>query len=141
MRIRDIVPVALGRRPADVLLKNGRIVNVFSGEVEEANLALFRKRIAGIGDYTEGRKTIDLADEMSGYFREMADKLNLSYDDFVRTTEPRHHAGSLELWRRMEANDDLYLDRYEGWYSVRDEAFLPDTLLDNMFDNVVDHMT
>lgn len=76
-----------------------------------------------------GRKTIDLADEMSGYFRKMADKLNLSYDDFVRTTEPRHHAGSLELWRRMEANGDLYLDRYEGWYSVRDEAFYDESEL------------
>lgn len=70
-----------------------------------------------------GRATIDLANEMSGYFREMCAKLNISYDAFVRTTEPRHHAASVELWRRMEAAGDLYLDRYEGWYSVRDEAF------------------
>ena len=76
-----------------------------------------------------GRATIDLADEMSGYFREMADVLNLSYDDFVRTTEPRHHAASLELWRRMKENGDLYLDRYEGWYSVRDEAFYDESEL------------
>ncbi|QIG52921.1 methionine--tRNA ligase [Altererythrobacter sp. BO-6] len=76
-----------------------------------------------------GRATIDLADEMSAYFREMADTLNLSYDDFVRTTEPRHHAASLELWRRMEAAGDLYLDRYEGWYSVRDEAFYDESEL------------
>ncbi|WP_394727668.1 methionine--tRNA ligase [Altererythrobacter sp. GH1-8] len=76
-----------------------------------------------------GRTTIDLADEMSGYFREMADTLNLSYDDFVRTTEQRHHAASLELWRRMEAAGDLYLDRYEGWYSVRDEAFYEESEL------------
>lgn len=70
-----------------------------------------------------GRETIDLADEMSGYFREMCSALNIRYDEFVRTTEPRHHAASVELWKRMEANGDLYLDRYEGWYSVRDEAF------------------
>ncbi len=70
-----------------------------------------------------GRTTIDLATEMSGYFREMCAKLDISFDDFVRTTEPRHYAASTELWRRMEANGDLYLDRYEGWYSVRDEAF------------------
>lgn len=76
-----------------------------------------------------GRATIDLADEMSGYFREMADVLNLSYDDFVRTTEPRHHAASLELWRRMNEAGDLYLDRYEGWYSVRDEAFYDESEL------------
>ena len=75
------------------------------------------------------RATIALADEMSGYFREMADRLNLSYDDFVRTTEPRHHAASVELWRRMEAAGDLYLDRYEGWYSVRDEAFYDESEL------------
>jgi methionyl-tRNA synthetase len=76
-----------------------------------------------------GRETIDLADEMSGYFREMCEKLNISYSEFVRTTEPRHHAASVELWRRMEAAGDLYLDRYEGWYSVRDEAFYDESEL------------
>jgi adenine deaminase len=60
MKIREIVPVALGREPADVLLTNARIVNVFSGQVENANVALFRKRIAGVGDYTEGKSVIDL---------------------------------------------------------------------------------
>lgn len=60
MKIRDIVPVALGREPADVLLQNAKIVNVFSGQIEEGNIALYRKRIAGVGDYTEGREIIDL---------------------------------------------------------------------------------
>ena len=64
-----------------------------------------------------------LADEMSQYFIDMCDALNVSYDVFIRTSEPRHHASTQELWRRMEANGDLYLDRYEGWYSVRDEAY------------------
>lgn len=77
----------------------------------------------------QGRATIDLADEMSGHFRDMAGKLNLSYDAFVRTTEDRHKAASVELWKRMEANGDLYLDRYEGWYSVRDEAFYDESEL------------
>ncbi|MFA6220295.1 MAG: methionine--tRNA ligase [Erythrobacter sp.] len=72
---------------------------------------------------SQGRATIDLANEMSGHFRDMADQLDLSYDEFVRTTEGRHKAASVELWKRMEGNGDLYLDRYEGWYSVRDEAF------------------
>lgn len=76
-----------------------------------------------------GRATIDLADEMSGYFREMANVLNISYDEFVRTTEQRHHAASVEIWRRMEQAGDLYLDRYEGWYSVRDEAFYDESEL------------
>ena len=64
-----------------------------------------------------------LADEMTSHFIAMADSLNVDYDVFIRTTEPRHHASTQELWRRMEANGDLYLDRYEGWYSVRDEAY------------------
>ena len=64
-----------------------------------------------------------LADEMSGYFSEMADALNISHDRFIRTVEPAHYAASQALWKAMEAAGDLYLDRYEGWYSVRDEAF------------------
>ena len=70
-----------------------------------------------------GVPTQQLADEMSYYFREMCKKLNVSYDHFIRTTSPPHHRASQELWKRLEASDDLYLDRYEGWYSVRDEAF------------------
>ena len=76
-----------------------------------------------------GRETIDLANEMSGYFRDMCETLNIGYDEFVRTTEPRHHEASIELWRRLEAAGDLYLDRYEGWYSVRDEAFYDESEL------------
>ncbi|MET0363771.1 MAG: methionine--tRNA ligase [Sphingobium sp.] len=64
-----------------------------------------------------------LADEMSQYFKETADRLNISYDRFIRTSEPDHYRASQALWQAMEANGDLYLDRYEGWYSVRDEAF------------------
>ncbi|HEU4650011.1 MAG TPA: methionine--tRNA ligase [Croceibacterium sp.] len=64
-----------------------------------------------------------LADEMSGYFQELADKLDISYDRFIRTTEDVHHRASQAIWRAMEANGDLYLGRYEGWYSVRDEAY------------------
>jgi methionyl-tRNA synthetase len=71
----------------------------------------------------QGRDTLEFADEMSSYFKHMCAKLNISYTDFVRTSEPRHHAASAALWQAMEANGDLYLDRYEGWYSVRDEAF------------------
>ena len=65
----------------------------------------------------------DLADEMSGYFRALADQLDISCDRFIRTVEPEHYRASQAIWAAMEANGDLYLDRYEGWYSVRDEAF------------------
>lgn len=64
-----------------------------------------------------------LADEMSGHFHEMAGKLNIGYDRFIRTVEPDHYAASQAIWRAMAEAGDLYLDRYEGWYSVRDEAF------------------
>src|SRR6185437_127969 len=49
--------------------------------------------------------------------------LNVSQDDFIRTTEPRHHRASEEIWRRMEKAGDIYLDKYAGWYSVREEAY------------------
>lgn len=76
-----------------------------------------------------GTTPAELATEMSGYFRDMCDKLNVGYDVFIRTTEPRHHEATQELWKRMEANGDLYLDRYEGWYSVRDEAYYDESEL------------
>ncbi|MEG3151694.1 methionine--tRNA ligase [Sphingomonas sp. ZT3P38] len=70
-----------------------------------------------------GVETRALADEMSSYFKEMDDRLNISYDRFIRTVEPVHHAASAAIWQAMEASGDLYMDRYQGWYSVRDEAF------------------
>ncbi|KHK91295.1 methionine--tRNA ligase [Novosphingobium malaysiense] len=70
-----------------------------------------------------------LASEMSQHFIDMCDALNVGYDVFIRTTEPRHHTSVQELWRRMEASGDLYLDRYEGWYSVRDEAYYDESEL------------
>jgi methionyl-tRNA synthetase len=77
----------------------------------------------------QGRDTLEFADEMSSHFRRMCDGLNISYDQFVRTTEQRHRDASVALWKAMEAKGDLYLDRYEGWYSVRDEAFYDESEL------------
>ena len=53
----------------------------------------------------------------------MDDALNISYDRFIRTTEPAHHRASQAIWQAMADQGDLYLGRYEGWYSVRDEAY------------------
>jgi methionyl-tRNA synthetase len=64
-----------------------------------------------------------LVDEISPMFMNMAQRLNCSFDRFVRTTDPDHYAATQELWRRMEANGDIYLGKYEGWYSVRDEGY------------------
>jgi methionyl-tRNA synthetase len=65
----------------------------------------------------------ELADEMSAYFREMDAFLNISNDRFIRTTEPAHHEASRAIWQAMADAGDIYLGRYEGWYSVRDEAY------------------
>ncbi len=62
-------------------------------------------------------------DRVSADFRDMADKLDVSYDDYIRTTEPRHKVSCAELWRRIDAAGQIYLGHYEGWYAVRDEAF------------------
>ena len=70
-----------------------------------------------------------LADEMSAAFKGMADALNISYDRFIRTTDADHYAASAEIWRRMRDRGDLYLGRYEGWYSIRDEAFYAESEL------------
>jgi len=64
-----------------------------------------------------------LADEMSSIFREMDERLEISFDRFIRTTEPAHHRASQAIWQAMAARGDLYLGRYEGWYSLRDEAY------------------
>ena len=71
----------------------------------------------------DGVAVEELAAMNSQRFQDMAAALNCSNDDFIRTSEARHKAASQEIWRRMEANGDIYLDSYAGWYSVRDEAF------------------
>jgi methionyl-tRNA synthetase len=63
------------------------------------------------------------AEEMSAAFKQMDDHLNISYDRFIRTTEPEHHRASQAIWQAMADKGDIYLGRYEGWYSVRDEAY------------------
>ena len=71
----------------------------------------------------EGLTTAELATRNSGRFKEMDERLDVSFDRFIRTTEEQHHRSSQEIWRRMEKNGDIYLDSYSGWYSVRDEAY------------------
>jgi len=65
----------------------------------------------------------ELRDRNVPLFEKMVERLECSNDDFIHTTEERHHRSSEEIWRRMEANGDIYLDKYAGWYSVRDEAY------------------
>ncbi len=71
----------------------------------------------------EGIPTAELARRNSDVFQGLQKKLNISFDRFIRTTDADHHEASTEIWRRMEAAGDIYLDTYSGWYSVRDERF------------------
>ncbi|EAQ30205.1 methionine--tRNA ligase [Erythrobacter sp. NAP1] len=111
---------------ADVIARfqrlKGREVRFQTG-TDEHGLKMARKA------EEQGRTPRDLADEMSGYFREMDEALNIDFDRFIRTVEPEHHRASQAIWERMEAAGDLYLDRYEGWYSVRDEAYYDESEL------------
>jgi methionyl-tRNA synthetase len=68
-------------------------------------------------------------DEMAAKFRAMADRLDCSYDRFIRTTDPDHLPSTQELWRRMQEKGDIYLSKYSGWYSVRDEAYYDESEL------------
>ena len=75
---------------------------------------------------TAGREGVaprELADRNVALFRKMVERLRCSNDDYIRTTEPRHYKSSQAIWERMAQNGDIYLSKYSGWYSVRDEAY------------------
>ncbi len=76
-----------------------------------------------------GMDPLAFCDMNSAKFRELWEKLEISYDDYIRTTEERHIRGVQELWRRVEAAGDIYLGVYAGWYAVRDEAFYTESEL------------
>ncbi|TVQ36002.1 MAG: methionine--tRNA ligase [Geminicoccaceae bacterium] len=78
---------------------------------------------------TAGMDPQAFTDEVSGRFRRLAEAMNFSNDDFIRTTEPRHVEAVQALWRELVARGEIYLDSYAGWYSVRDEAFYAESEL------------
>ena len=111
---------------ADVIARFQRLMGRdvrFQTGTDEHGLKMARKA------EEQGRTARDLADEMSGYFQDMCTALNVSHDRFIRTVEDDHHRASQAIWRRMEVAGDLYRDRYEGWYSVRDEAYYDESEL------------
>jgi methionyl-tRNA synthetase len=69
------------------------------------------------------RSPMDFATEKSNRFRTLAERLGCSHDDFIRTTEERHHLSVTRVWKALEKKGELYEGVYEGWYSVRDETF------------------
>ena len=66
---------------------------------------------------------LQLADRTAAQFAAMHVELNVRADDVLRTTQQRHKESVQEVWRRMAAKGDIYLSKYSGWYSVRDEAY------------------
>jgi methionyl-tRNA synthetase len=71
----------------------------------------------------EGITPRQLVERNTPRFQAMVERLNCSHDDYIRTTEERHYRASQAIWERMEKNGDIYLSKYSGWYSVRDEAY------------------
>tara|TARA_B100001121_G_scaffold299069_1_gene307405 strand:- start:413 stop:1006 length:594 start_codon:yes stop_codon:yes gene_type:complete len=71
----------------------------------------------------EGVEPQTLCDQISETFRDLSKILNLSNNDFIRTTEIRHKKSVQYLWNELVKNDEIYLSKYSGWYSVSDEAF------------------
>jgi methionyl-tRNA synthetase len=76
----------------------------------------------------EGVLPIELADRVVSTHHELGKKLNISYDDFIRTTEARHRIGVLELIKRIQERnpDDIYLGEHSGWYCQSEETFIPE---------------
>ena len=66
---------------------------------------------------------LKFCDEISQNFKDLSKTLNLTNTDFIRTTEQRHKFSVQHLWKELEKNDDIYLSKYSGWYSISDEAF------------------
>ena len=80
---------------------------------------------------TEGIPTADLARRNSDAFQAMQEKLGISFDRFIRTTDADHVEASIAIWNAMNDAGDIYLDSYSGWYSVRDERFFTDDELED----------
>ena len=80
----------------------------------------------------KGVEPLKFCDEISQTFRDLSKTLNLTNTDFIRTTEKRHKLSVQALWKELKRNDDIYLSKYSGWYSISDEAFYSD-------DEIEDH--
>jgi len=79
-----------------------------------------------------GMTPIELADKVVTRFQDLSGLLNITNNDFIRTTEERHKISVAEIFRRVEEAGDIYLSEYEGWYDVRNEAFITETQLEEI---------
>lgn len=83
-----------------------------------------------------GKSELEYLDEMIASIKDLWQKLEISNDDFIRTTEARHKEVVQQIFERLLAQDDIYLGEYEGWYSVPDETYYTETqLVDPVFEN------
>ena len=80
----------------------------------------------------KGVKTLEFCDELSKTFKDLSKTLNLTNNDFIRTTEDRHKKSVQFLWNELKKNGDIYLSKYSGWYSVSDEAFYNDDEIEDL---------
>ena len=81
--------------------------------------------------------TLKFCDEISETFRNLTKTLNLINTDFIRTTEKRHKDSVQHLWNVLLKNDDIYLSKYSGWYSVSDEAFYNEDEIEEIDDKKI----
>ena len=82
-------------------------------------------------------KPQDFADKMSVKFKDLISFLNCEINDFIRTTETRHKKAAQALWNKLLDNNQIYLSNYEGWYSIRDEAFYSENELTKKNDKFI----
>ncbi len=75
---------------------------------------------------------LEFCNQISKTFRDLSKTLNLTNTDFIRTTEERHKKSVQHLWSELENNDDIYLSKYSGWYSVSDEAFYSEDEIEDL---------
>ncbi len=80
----------------------------------------------------KGKETLKFCDEISKTFKDLTKTLNLSNTDFIRTTEKRHKLSVQNLWDQLISNDEIYLSKYSGWYSISDEAFYSDDEIEDI---------
>mgnify|MGYP000315171839 FL=1 len=85
----------------------------------------------------KGVKTLEFCDELSKTFIDLSKTLNLTNNDFIRTTEDRHKKSVQFLWNELKKNGDIYLSKYSGWYSVSDEAFYNNDEIEDLDDKKV----
>ena len=101
---------------------DGRRVKFLTGSDEHGQKVEQSARASGIAPQ-------EFCDRISPAWRDMTRLLNISNDDFIRTTEERHIRGVQALWQELERRGEIYLGRFAGWYSVRDEAFYTESEL------------